>query len=43
MALLKLDPGREIVLYGVALGKAATADACERRRPLEAAAALRRF
>lgn len=43
MALLKLDSSREIVLYGVALGKAATADPCERRRPLEAMGALRRF
>jgi len=43
MALLKLDADREIALYGVALGKAATGDRCERRRPLEAEGALRRF
>jgi SagB-type dehydrogenase family enzyme len=43
MALLKLSPDHEIVLYGVALGKAATTDPCERRRPLEAEGALRRF
>ena len=43
MALLKLDQDREIVLYGVALGKAAIDDRCERRRPPEAEGALRRF
>lgn len=43
MALLKLDQDREIVLYGVALGRAATGDRCERRRPPDAEGALRRF
>lgn len=43
MALLKLDEDREIVLYGIALGSAATADRGERRRPPEAEGALRRF
>ncbi len=43
MALLKLDPEREIVLYGVALGRATSDDRCERRRPSEAEPALRRF
>jgi SagB-type dehydrogenase family enzyme len=33
MALLKLDQDREIVLYGVAVGKSAVSDRCESRRP----------
>jgi SagB-type dehydrogenase family enzyme len=43
MALLKLDPDREIVLYGVALGKPSTADPVESRRPEEGEGGLRRF
>jgi SagB-type dehydrogenase family enzyme len=43
MALLKLDPDREIVLYGVAIGRAAVVDRCEKRCPPEAAMAFRRF
>jgi nitroreductase len=43
MALLRLDQDREIVLYGVAVGRAAIADRRERRRPSEADGALRRF
>ncbi len=43
MALLRLDRDREIVLYGVALGKPATGDRDERRRPREADGAIRRY
>jgi SagB-type dehydrogenase family enzyme len=43
MALLKLDQDREIVVYGVALGRTAIDDRLERRRPPEAEAAFRRF
>jgi SagB-type dehydrogenase family enzyme len=42
MALLKLDQNREIALYGVAIGKAATDDRIEIRRP-EEGEGLRRF
>jgi SagB-type dehydrogenase family enzyme len=43
MALLKLDPHQEIVLYAVALGKSLLEDRVERRRPVEAEAAIRRY
>lgn len=43
MALLKLDQDREIALYGVALGRAASRDRREVRSPLEAESAVRRF
>jgi SagB-type dehydrogenase family enzyme len=43
MGLLKLDAEREIVLYGVALGQAATEDRREKRNPQESEGALRRF
>jgi SagB-type dehydrogenase family enzyme len=41
--LLRLDQDREIVLYGVALGKAAVVDRNDRRRPPEADGAIRRY
>ena len=43
MALLRLDQDREIVLYAVGLGKAASEDRHERRRPPEADGASRRY
>jgi SagB-type dehydrogenase family enzyme len=43
MTLLKADQDREIVLYGVAVGKAASADRIESRRPEEGEAGLRRY
>lgn len=43
IALLKLDPDHEIVLYGVALGHSEVADRVESRRPSQADQAVRRF
>ncbi len=43
MALLKLDPDRELVLYGIALGHSEVADRLESRQPSQADQAVRRF
>ena len=43
MALLALDPEREVALYGVAVGRTAIEDRVERRRPPEAEGAMRRY
>jgi SagB-type dehydrogenase family enzyme len=43
MALLKLNPQREIVLYGVALGHSEVADRLKSRQPSQADQAVRRF
>ncbi len=43
MALLKLNQDREIVVYGVAVGKTAVEDRVENRRPPAAEAALRHY
>jgi len=42
-ALLKLDPDREIVLYGIALGHSEVADRLESRQPSAADQAVRRY
>ena len=43
MSLLKLDPHNEIVLYGVAVGKPATPDRVEARRPGDGEGGLRQY
>jgi SagB-type dehydrogenase family enzyme len=43
MALLRLDPDHEIVLYGVAVGAASTGDRHDRRFPPDADLEYRRF
>lgn len=43
MALCRLDPHRELALYGVALGRAGTPDRLESRQPSDVDQAMRRF